>query len=81
MNGTVSADTELAKTVTATCTGGRKVIGGGFEFSNVSDDHVSVVASFPSSATVWTVSTGDMTSGGDHSYSVRAYAICANVIS
>jgi hypothetical protein len=79
ITGGVSADTEAAKTVTATCTGGTKVIGGGFEFSSVSDASVMVLSSYPTSATVWSVSTSDMTQGGDHSYAVRAYAVCANI--
>jgi hypothetical protein len=77
--GTVSADDEAAKTVTATCTGGTKVIGGGFEFSSVNDNDVMVLSSYPSSDTEWTVSASDMTGGGDRSYAVRAYAICATV--
>jgi len=79
VTGTISADDEAAKTVTATCTGGTKVIGGGFELSSVSDTNVLVLASFPSSDTVWTVSGSDMTGGGDRSYAIRAYAICATV--
>jgi hypothetical protein len=77
--GSVSADTEAAKTVSATCTGGTKVIGGGFQFSSVSDATVGVLESYPSSDTEWTVSASDMTSGGDHSYAIGAFAICANV--
>jgi isocitrate lyase len=82
VTGAASADDEAAKTATATCTGGTKVIGGGFLFTNVSDPAVvAALASYPSSDTVWTVTTPDVTSGGDHSYSITAYAICANVAS
>jgi hypothetical protein len=79
--GTLSPDNESAKSMTATCTDGRKVIGGGFELSAVSDPNVLVLSSAPTSDTVWTVTANSMTSGGgvDRSYALRAYAICATV--
>ena len=67
--------------MTATCTGGRKVIGGGYALSAVSDSDVLVLASYPSTDDTWTVSANDLTSGGDHSYAIQAYAICATVAS
>jgi hypothetical protein len=38
-----------------------------------------VLASYASSDTVWTVTASDVTGGGDHSYAIGAYAICATV--
>jgi hypothetical protein len=75
----VSADDEEAKTMVATCTGGRKVIGGGWILSNVSDDDVLIEASYPSSNTEWSVIGSNEVAGGNHSYSLQAYAVCANV--
>ena len=49
--------------------------------SSVSDNDVLVVASYPSADDTWTVTGSDMTGGGEHSYAIRAYAICATVAS
>ena len=77
VTGTATTDNELVKSATATCTGGRKVVGGGYTAENVSSlSAIAVTASYASSDTVWTV-TGDVTStSGDTSFSLRAYAIC-----
>ncbi len=77
-----SADDEDAKSVTATCTGGRKVIGGGFAISDVSGGFYPVVtANGPSSDTAWTVESTATTGSQDRGYKLTAYAICATVAS
>jgi hypothetical protein len=77
-----SADDENAKSVTATCTGGRKVIGGGFAVTDVSNGFYPVVtANGPSSDTAWTVESTSTSGAQDRSYALTAYAICATVAS
>jgi hypothetical protein len=68
-----SASTSVDKTITATCTGGTQAIGGGFLSSSVK---VGAQASYPSSATVWTVSAVEFVSEPTN-WTVTAYAICA----
>ena len=64
--------------MTATCTGGKKVVGGGYNTLNTSDSRTIVItASYPSSATVWTVRGTTEQSGASRSSSLQAYAICA----
>jgi hypothetical protein len=76
--GAVGADTFGNRTATATCTGGKKVVGGGFNTLNVSDSRtIAITGSYPSSATVWTVKGTTEQSGASRSYSLQAYAICA----
>lgn len=79
VTGTASADTELFRTVTATCTGGKVVVGGGYRATNVSSQRDIVVTdSYASSTTVWTAVGMAYDTAGDKSFSLTAYAICAN---
>jgi hypothetical protein len=76
--GVATADDETTpKTATATCPGGRSVLGGGYVLSAVSSQsRILLTQNYPSSATVWTV-VGTLSSvSGDTSYSLQAYAIC-----
>jgi hypothetical protein len=77
--GTASADDEADKDVTASCTSGGVAIGGGFLTSNVSDaSEIAITASYPSASDTWRVTgTVDNTGGGNQSYSLQAYVICA----
>jgi len=76
--GAVGADTYGTRTATASCTGGKKVVGGGFNTLNVSDSRtIAITGSYPSGATVWTVKGTTEQSGMSRSYSLQAYAICA----
>jgi hypothetical protein len=80
--GTATADNEtFPKTATATCTGSKKLVGGGYLVSAASaSSEIVITASYPSSDTVWTTSgTVDSNTGGDESYSLQAYAICATM--
>jgi hypothetical protein len=61
-------------TATATCTGGRKVLGGGYSIATPAGDEM-VTTNAPTSDTVWTVTASSVTGGGK----VTAYALCATV--
>lgn len=75
--GTESASNTSAKSVTATCTGDRSVIGGGFVITGgTMVDPAVVISSAPSSSTVWAVTTHQTATTA---FSVRAYAICATL--
>jgi hypothetical protein len=77
--GAASADNESAKTVTADCPIGKVVVGGGFRTSDVSDPaEIVITGSYPSDADTWTATGSVDGTGGDRSYSLQAYAICAN---
>jgi len=63
--------------VTATCTGGRFAVGGGFQVvSHGTGDGPAILASYPSSNTVWTVTAGPVFKST--TWSVQAYVICVN---
>jgi hypothetical protein len=80
VTGVASTDDENAKSVTATCTGGKKIIGGGYLTSNVSSPaDIIITSSYPSSDTVWTATGSVITGGGDQSYSLQAFALCATM--
>jgi len=68
-----SASSSSAKSITATCAGGRKVVGGGFLSNNA---NVGAQASYASSATVWTVDAVEFENTGT-SWTITAYALCA----
>jgi len=71
MNGTNT------RTVTAACPAGKKVMGGGYESSNI-NIALHPVASFPSSDTVWTVTMRLSTvTAVIVPFELRAYALCA----
>jgi hypothetical protein len=64
--------------VTATCTSGKVAIGGGWLTGSVSSPEDTIItASYPSSTTVWTVTGTSYPSGGDQSYTLQAYVVCA----
>ncbi|MGB7452468.1 MAG: hypothetical protein WBM36_10110, partial [Lysobacterales bacterium] len=75
---TPSPDNESPKSVTATCTPGKRVVSGGFITSAANTPgRIAITGSYPDGNSAWTV-TGTLTArnGGDHSYSLTAYAIC-----
>ena len=75
MTGTSSAnDNTSPKTVTVTCPGGTKVLGGGGLATNNSSGTVALTASYPSSDTVWTV-TAERQSGSGN-WTLVASVIC-----
>jgi hypothetical protein len=64
--------------VTATCTSGKVVVGGGWITSSISNgSEIAISDSYPSSTTVWTVVGRNDNTSGDTSYALQAYAICA----
>lgn len=76
----VSLDDNLAKDVTATCSAGKKVIGGGFNTLNVSDSgEVVIKSSFPNTESSWRVQGSVDASTASTTYSLQAYAICATL--
>ncbi len=76
--GIASADTSALRTVVATCPSGKVAVGGGYETSNVSSaSNIAIFNSYPSSPTEWTASGTTIVVGGDTSYSLTAYVICA----
>ena len=80
MPGTPTTDDETTpKNAVADCPGTKIVIGGGFVVSNVSAPNaVVILASRATDANTWTATSNviDLT-GGDQSYSLAAFAICA----
>jgi len=75
--GTASASGNADVTVTATCTAGRAV-GGGFRVVSHTGDGPAILASYPSSDTVWTVSAGPTFKST--AFSVQAWVICVTAI-
>jgi hypothetical protein len=61
-------------TGTASCTGGKVVVGGGVSTSDIT--LFGLVESFPSNSTTWTGSGFDGGSSGSITFTV--YAICSN---
>jgi hypothetical protein len=78
--GAASADDESDKTVTANCPSEKKVVGGGYLTSSVSNaSEVVNLSSYPSDDTTWTAVGSVDSTTGDTSYSLQAFAICATV--
>jgi hypothetical protein len=72
-------DIEGPRTATVDCPAGKIVIGGGFVTSSVSDaTDITITNSAASDSDTWSVS-GDNSDagGGDQSYALAAFAICA----
>jgi hypothetical protein len=75
----ITPDDNLAKDITATCTSGKKVIGGGFNSLNVSDaNEVVIKSSYPNTESSWRVMGNIDASGTSTTFSLQAYAICIN---
>lgn len=83
----VSGGPDLPETASASvsCTGGRKVVGGGYEVNAgaVGADNnpaeVTVTQSRATSDTAWSVSAATDDMDGVETWTITAYAICANV--
>jgi hypothetical protein len=78
----VGPDDTDRKTATATCTGGRVAIGGGYHLDTASpgdDQNLTVVQSEATSDSVWTVTVAedDLAPGSD--WSVQAIVQCAQM--
>ena len=74
--GAASASNSTSpKTVTATCTGGRVVVGGGGVTNGATQ--VALTQSQPTSSTVWSVTATEISSTNTN-WTVQAFAICMN---
>ncbi|MGE4085495.1 MAG: hypothetical protein AB7H93_21080 [Vicinamibacterales bacterium] len=81
--GTTSLDDETAKTAEASCSAGRKVVGGGYVLSGRSGTALTrslVDGSYPLDDDTWQVTTRSTAGGGDNSYAVTVYAICTTAL-
>lgn len=67
-------------TITASCSGSQKILGGGGIMSTGSFGGSTVAAyqNYPSSATAWTYSTVVEAGGPSSAYTITAYALCGN---
>jgi hypothetical protein len=63
--------------LTVSCTGDKKVLGGGYSNPDAKGTNNTVLASFPSSPTTWEVQIFNP-SGGTN-FTVVPYAVCATV--
>jgi hypothetical protein len=75
VSATGPTDTNTQKAITVSCTGSKKLLGGGASVSLADGDAV-IVASYPSADNTWTASAANAFSD---TWSITAYAICANV--
>ena len=64
-------------TLTASCSSGKKILGGGVEYNFVSGGRPFVVESYPSSETQWTAHVEKLVDGTPD-FQARAIAICGN---
>jgi hypothetical protein len=64
--------------VSATCTGGRKVVGGGFQALAASGSvaEITTTQNQPTSDTIWTVTASEDNGADVGNWSLQAFAIC-----
>jgi hypothetical protein len=67
-----------AKTATASCPVGKRVLGGGYLIGGTSVSQVSVSESVPSNAMTWRVKAQRRPGSTSFDFSLTAYAICAS---
>jgi hypothetical protein len=72
-----SLSTSVDKSISASCTGSKKIIGGGGYISPISQN-LAIQSSYPPSNNSWMV-TAVEASNENSNWIVTAYAICANV--
>jgi hypothetical protein len=72
-----SASTSADKSVTAPCTGTKKLLGGGASL-NINNKTVSITQSYPSTDSAWTAQALEIATEGS-SWTVTAWAICGTV--
>ena len=78
ITGTPSASGTAQVTVTATCTGGRRAVGGGWRFVSHTGDGPAILESYASSDTVWTVTAGPTFKSV--AFSVEAFVVCVAAV-
>ncbi len=72
-------NSDIEKSITATCPAGKQVIGGGgFAFNFTYPDEVALVASYPANATSWRV-VAQETDAYALAWLLRTHAVCANI--
>jgi hypothetical protein len=73
---TTSPSNTSAKTTSVSCSGSKKVLGGGYTITaSGNETQVTVTASYPSANNTWTVIT--VKNQANPTWSVSVYAICA----
>ena len=78
VSATSSNDSTSPKTITMSCTGSKKLLGGGASIS-LTDGEVMLLYSYPSAAGhVWNAKADESESTSEK-WTITAYAICANV--
>jgi hypothetical protein len=64
------------KTVTVTCNGTRKVLGGG---GIINDNNPQINDSYPSADNAWTVSGAETGFGTGSNWTLTVWAVCADI--
>jgi hypothetical protein len=80
--GTATSSNESSpRTVTADCTAGKVVVGGGYVITAASGNvaEITVSASWPSDSDTWTVTAAEDNDTNVGLWSLQAYAICASM--
>jgi hypothetical protein len=72
----VSINFNSTGTATATCSAGRRVVGGGYTATNSQLDVIIVTANYPTADDTWTVSARFSYDFSSASITLTAYAIC-----
>jgi hypothetical protein len=82
VSGSTSASNETSpKTVTAPCSPGKKVLGGGYAVVAASGNpaEITVYVNQPTSDTIWTVTAAEDEDKDVGNWSLQAFVICATV--
>ncbi len=72
----ISPSTSNDKSVSVSCTGNKKIIGGGGSIS-ISDSKLAILSSYPSSDNTWIVDAAEISNFNSY-WTVTAYAICVD---
>jgi hypothetical protein len=72
-----ATDSSTPKSVTATCPGAKRVVGGGARATGTGATEVAVSEAYPASANQWTALAREINAVGS-SWLLTAYALCAN---
>ena len=74
----ILSDSTSPKTATVSCTGSKKLLGGGAVLSGVTTGNVVIVASYPSLDNQWTATAAEG-SPTPTDWVITAWAICGNI--
>ena len=78
MTAAGATDSTTTKTVTATCTAGKRVIGGGARAIGTGTPDIAVSESYPATSNQWTALAREINAVGGN-WTLTVYALCANV--